>query len=73
MSDKTEKSYVWDDPGIKEAHQHLKAARESLYKSMEALFPAGFVEHRRNARKEVLMAVRSLIDSAIDKIEKPQE
>ena len=73
MSDKTEKKDIWDDPAIKEAHEHLKAARASVHKSMEALVPAGFLENRRKAKKEVLLAVRTLIDSAIDKIEKPAE
>ena len=72
MSDKTEKK-VWDDPAIKDAHEHLKAARDSVYKSMESLVPAGFLENRRKAKKEVLLAVRTLIDAAIEKIEKPAE
>ena len=72
MSEKSDKRDLWDDPAIKEAHEHLRAARKSVFKGMEALVPEGFVENRRKAKKEVLLAVRTLIDAAIDKIEKPE-
>ena len=73
MSEQVEKKGWWDDAGLKEAHNHLNAARESVQKSMESLVPPEFVEHRRKARKEFLLAVRSLIDSAIERIEQPRE
>ncbi len=53
-----------------EARQHMRAAREEMRRSMESLFPPGFIEHRRAARKEMLLAARSLLDSAIQRIEK---
>ena len=53
-----------------EAIAHAKAAREEMKKSVEALLPPGFVEHRRAARKEILLVVRSLHDTAIQRIEK---
>ena len=55
-----------------EARQHAEAAREEMRKSMEALFPPGFLEHRRAARKEMLKAVRSLVDAAIERIERQE-
>lgn len=71
MSEQGEKKSWWDDAGLKDAHDHLNAAREAVQKSMESLVPPGYVEQKRIARKEFLLAVRSLIDSAIDRIEKP--
>jgi len=54
-----------------ETVEHLKAARQQFRQGFEAMFPPGFVEHRRAARKEMLLAVRSLIDSAIERMEPP--
>ena len=60
-------------PRIREAREHAKAARASLRKSFEELIPPGFLEHRRAARKEMLLAMRSLLDAAIEKIESHPE
>jgi hypothetical protein len=48
---------------VKEAREHVKACWEEL-------IPRGFIEHRRAARKEMLLAVRSLLDAAIERSEK---
>ncbi len=52
-----------------EAREHLKTAREEMRRSYEALLPPGFLEHRRAARKEVLLAARSLIDAALKRMD----
>ncbi len=39
-----------------EVHEHAKAARQELKKSLESLVPPEFLEHRRKARKEMLLA-----------------
>jgi hypothetical protein len=57
-------------PELTEARKHFKAARESMHKSMEELIPKGYVEHRRAARKEMLLAFRSLLDAAIEYADK---
>ena len=46
------------------------AARASMRKSFQELIPPGFIEHRRAARKEMLLAMRSLLDAAIERTEK---
>ena len=56
-------------PRIREAREHAKAARISMRKSFEELIPHGFLEHRRAARKEMLLAMRSLLDAAIERFE----
>ncbi len=56
-------------PRIQEAREHAKAARASLRRSFEELIPHGFLEHRRAARKEMLLAMRSLLDAAIEHVE----
>jgi hypothetical protein len=52
-----------------ETRQHIKAARAEMRKSVKALFPPEFITHRRTARKEMLLAARSLIDHALERIE----
>jgi hypothetical protein len=52
-----------------ETRQHLKAAREEMRKSVETLLPPGYLEHRRAARREFLLAARSLIDAALKRME----
>lgn len=57
-------------PRLKEARAHVKAAHESFRMSLQDWIPKGFIEHRRAARKEMLLAMRSLLDAAIERTEK---
>lgn len=52
-----------------ETRQHFRAAREEFHKSIEGMLPPQFAEHRRNARKEMLLAWRSMIDSTLERME----
>ncbi len=61
------------NPKMEEAHEHMKAARKAMRKSMEAWLPEGFLESRRKARKEMLQAMRNFLDAAIDHIEKSND
>lgn len=56
-----------------ETREHLHAAREAFRRSYEGLFPPEFVAHRREARKEILLAARSLIDHALQRMEERGE
>ena len=67
----TERGRTTKEPqrGLPEdTRQHLQAARQAFRESIEALFPAGFVEKRRIARREALLAARSLIDHALERM-----
>jgi hypothetical protein len=55
---------------LEEARSHVKAAGESIRRGIEEIIPKGFIEHRRAARKEMLLAMRSLIDAAIERADK---
>jgi hypothetical protein len=57
------------DPKVEEARAHFKAAHESMHKAFEAMLPPGVAEQRRAARKEILLGLRSMLDSAIDHVE----
>jgi hypothetical protein len=50
-----------------EVRGHLRSARAEMRKSIETLFPPEFIEHRRAARREMLLAFRAMIDNAIEK------
>ncbi|HKZ54437.1 MAG TPA: hypothetical protein VJ123_03075 [Anaerolineales bacterium] len=52
-----------------EARQHFKTAREEMRKSWQALLPPSFFEHRRAARREALLAARTLIEHALKRLE----
>ncbi len=52
-----------------EAREHAQAARRAWRQSIISLFPPEFIEQRRTARKEALLAVRSLIDTALERLE----
>jgi hypothetical protein len=52
-----------------ETRAHYRKAREEMREAIDNLLPEGFVEHRRAARREMLMAWRSLIDAAIRRMD----
>lgn len=56
-----------------DVRQHVRTAREELRESMRAFLPPGFWEHRNKARKEMLLAWRSMIDAALERMEKKEE
>jgi hypothetical protein len=53
--------------------QHTKAAGEAVMKQWKSLIPKEFWEHRRTARRETLLALRSLVDAAIERLEDAEE
>ncbi len=63
----TEKEFVFEDwvsEGMKGIRSHLRQRR--------GLLPEEFHNHVRAAHKETLLAVRSLLDAAIEHVEKPR-
>jgi hypothetical protein len=68
-----EKSKSYEHPfGSKvseETRQHFRTAREEFWKSMEGVVPPDFREHGRNARREMLLAWRSMIDATIARMD----
>ncbi len=65
MAEIYEKEPTWED--------HLAAAIKSFRKEMKTrrmdFLPEEFKEHQRAARREMLLAWRSLIDARIEKLE----
>jgi len=56
-----------------ETLQHFRAVREEFHKSIEGLLPPEFAEHRARARKEMLLAWRSMIDASLERMEEPKK
>jgi hypothetical protein len=52
-----------------ETRAHLRTARDEFRRSVEVFLPPEFLEHRRRARKEMLLAARSLIDHVLSRME----
>lgn len=52
-----------------EFEQHVRAAGEAARKQWRSLIPGDFWRYRRQARREFLLAVRTAVDGAIDRME----
>ena len=68
MDDTTQRKPL-EDKIPEDVRQHMRAAREELRESVKAFLPPEFVEHRRKARREMLLAWRSFIDRALERMD----
>jgi len=73
MEDNTTRRRPFEDKIPEDVRQHARAAREEMRESMKAFLPPEFWEHGRKARKEMLLAWRSMIDSALERMDKNEE
>ena len=69
MAQKTTRRKPFEDKIPEEVRQHVRAAREELRESIKSFLPPEFIEHRKKARKEILLAWRSVIDTALEHME----
>ena len=58
-----------DDDVPENTRQHMRNARQEFRESFSAFFPPEFVQHQRRARREMLLAWRSFLDRAIQRID----
>ncbi len=72
MAEKTTHRKPFEDKIPEDVREHFKAARQEIRESVKGLLPPEFVEHRRKARKEMLLAFRSLIDSALKRMDEKE-
>ena len=68
---KTHRHYENQIP--EDVREHFREARRELRESMKEFLPPGFIEHRKKARKETLLAWRSLIDAALERMDEKKE
>jgi hypothetical protein len=69
----TSRRRPFEDKVPEEARQHARAAREEMRESMRSFMPPEFWEHGKKARKEMLLAWRSMIDAALERMDKKEE
>jgi hypothetical protein len=55
---------------LPKAWEHVKAAGDELRKGLASVVPPEVHEHGRAARREALLAARSVIDAALARLEK---
>jgi hypothetical protein len=65
--------YHFEDEIPEDVKEHFREARKELRESMKGFLPPGFIEHRNKARREMLLAWRSLIDAALEKMDDKKE
>lgn len=73
MNDKKTHRHLFEDEIPEEVKEHFREARRELRESMKEFLPPGFIEHRKKARREMLLAWRSLIDAALEKMDEKKE
>lgn len=64
MEEEKKKSFEW--------MEHLNKAFDSFFKEMKDLVPEETYGHFKNSRREFLLALRSLLDKKIEKLEKKE-
>ncbi len=69
----TSRRKPFEDRVPEDARQHAHAAREEMRESMKSFMPPEFWEHSKKARKEMLLAWRSMIDAALERMDKKEE
>jgi hypothetical protein len=62
-----------DQPAHLEWVEHLGKAVEAFIREVKTILPEETREHLRGSRKEFLLAVRSLVDRQIEKLEKESQ
>jgi hypothetical protein len=63
----------FEDQIPEDVRQHARAARQEMRESMKAFLPPKFWEHSKRARKEMLLAWRSMIDAALDRMDEKED
>lgn len=70
---------IWEDTMADETTreepefvQHTRAAGKAFVAQWKSLVPKEFWEHRRAARLETLLALRSMVNSAIERLEETE-
>ena len=67
--EKEKKEHPFKDYVSEETVNHLKAAHSEFHKSIAGLVPPEFLAHRKAARKEMILAMRSFLDDALNRME----
>jgi hypothetical protein len=66
MTDQTQSSCPWQSEDVR---QHLRQARHEARAGWQAMVPPEVLQHRRAARREALLAARSLLDHVLQRLD----
>jgi hypothetical protein len=69
MAEKTTRQKKYESHIPDDAREHFRAARKEMREGVKTLFPKGFFEHRKSARREMLLAWRSMLDAALQRMD----
>jgi hypothetical protein len=69
MAEKTTRQKKYESHIPDEAREHFHAAHEEMREGVKTFLPEGFLEHRKGARREMLLAWRSMLDAAIQRMD----
>ncbi len=56
-------------PMPEEARRHAEAARDEFEKALDALIPPSLAAQRRAARRQMLLVMRGLLTSALERVD----
>jgi hypothetical protein len=73
MSEEIKNEQAADEQVSQQAKDHFGKAKDEFKKGLDAMFPPEVKEHRQAAQKEVLLGLKSLIESALEKFEDDDE
>ena len=73
MAEKTSEHKMHEHHIPPEVREHFHAARQEMRKSFEGMMPPEFREHRRKAHREMLLGWRSMIDSALQRMDNTEK
>ena len=73
MNEQKTHRHQYEDEIPEEVREHFREARRELRESMKEFLPPGFLEHRKKACREMLLAWRSLIDAALERMDEKKE
>jgi hypothetical protein len=68
MDEDTTHHHHFEHKVPEDARQHARAARREMRESVKSFLPPEFWEHSKRARKEMLLAWRSMIDHALERM-----
>ncbi len=69
MAEKSEREKKFKREIPEEAREHFEKARDEMRSAIEGFLPEGFIEHRHAARREMMLAWRSMLDAAIKRMD----
>lgn len=73
MDEHTTRRRPFEEKIPEDVRQHARAARQEFRESLKSFLPPEFWEHSQKARKEMLLAWRSMIDAALERMENKED